>query len=104
MTGTVGRWVVRGHYPDGDVIEEYTTQADAEAAERRCLAQGVAVATIVPDHTGGVAPDRCSFCGKPRSAVARMVAGPAAPAGAGVAICNECVALCAEIMGAGPSA
>jgi ATP-dependent Clp protease ATP-binding subunit ClpX len=37
---------------------------------------------------------RCSFCGKPRSQVASLVAGPT-PA---VAICNECVALCAEIV------
>jgi ATP-dependent Clp protease ATP-binding subunit ClpX len=37
---------------------------------------------------------RCSFCGKPRSQVTSIVAGPT-PA---VAICNECVALCAEII------
>jgi ATP-dependent Clp protease ATP-binding subunit ClpX len=37
---------------------------------------------------------RCSFCGKPRSEVASIVAGPT-PA---VAICNECVDLCAEII------
>ena len=37
---------------------------------------------------------RCSFCGKPRSAVASIVAGPT-PA---VAICNECVELCGDII------
>ncbi|HEX4280779.1 MAG TPA: ClpX C4-type zinc finger protein [Solirubrobacteraceae bacterium] len=37
---------------------------------------------------------RCSFCGKPRSQVASIVAGPTPE----VAICNECVALCAEIV------
>ncbi|HTP19851.1 MAG TPA: ClpX C4-type zinc finger protein [Solirubrobacteraceae bacterium] len=42
------------------------------------------------------APIRCSFCGKPRSQVASIVAGPT-PA---VAICNECVELCAEIIAA----
>ncbi|HTT27330.1 MAG TPA: ClpX C4-type zinc finger protein [Solirubrobacteraceae bacterium] len=41
-----------------------------------------------------VEPIRCSFCGKPRSQVASLVAGPT-PA---IAICNECVALCAEIV------
>jgi ATP-dependent protease Clp ATPase subunit len=41
-----------------------------------------------------VEPIRCSFCGKPRTQVASMIAGPT-PA---VAICNECVALCAEIV------
>ena len=34
----------------------------------------------------------CSFCGKSQSQVKRMVAGP------GVYICDECVALCEEII------
>ncbi|HTZ94199.1 MAG TPA: ClpX C4-type zinc finger protein [Streptosporangiaceae bacterium] len=34
----------------------------------------------------------CSFCRKPPDAVAKMVAGP------GVFICNECVALCTELI------
>ncbi len=37
-------------------------------------------------------PIRCSFCGKPRSAVAQLIAGP------GVYICNECVATCNQII------
>lgn len=41
---------------------------------------------------GKAAGAACSFCGKPRSAVLRLVAGP------GVHICAECVALCAEIL------
>jgi ATP-dependent Clp protease ATP-binding subunit ClpX len=36
----------------------------------------------------------CSFCGKKRTDVEMIVCGPT-PA---VAICNECVELCAEIM------
>jgi len=47
-----------------------------------------------PGPRRAVEPIRCSFCGKPRSRVASMIAGPT-PA---VAICNECVALCAEIV------
>jgi ATP-dependent Clp protease ATP-binding subunit ClpX len=35
---------------------------------------------------------KCSFCGKAKSAVSRMIAGP------GVYICNECVGLCNEII------
>jgi hypothetical protein len=35
---------------------------------------------------------RCSFCAKPRSKVARLIAGP------GVYICNECVQLCNDIL------
>ena len=37
---------------------------------------------------------RCSFCGKRGTEVGKIVAGPT-PA---VAICNECVALCSQIM------
>jgi hypothetical protein len=37
---------------------------------------------------------RCSFCGKRGTEVGKIIAGPT-PA---VAICNECVALCAEIV------
>jgi ATP-dependent Clp protease ATP-binding subunit ClpX len=35
---------------------------------------------------------KCSFCGKSHNQVAKVVAGP------GVWICNECVALCNEIL------
>ncbi len=35
---------------------------------------------------------RCSFCGKPQSQVKRLVSG------SGVYICNECVALCQDIL------
>jgi hypothetical protein len=35
----------------------------------------------------------CSFCGKPNTQVANLVAGP------GVYICDECVALCQLIIG-----
>ncbi len=37
---------------------------------------------------------RCSFCGKPRDRVARMIAGPTLQ----VAICNECVELANEVL------
>ncbi len=35
---------------------------------------------------------RCTFCGKPSTDVARLIAGP------GVYICNECIGLCGEIV------
>lgn len=35
---------------------------------------------------------RCSFCGKTRDKVGRLVAGP------GVFICDGCVALCSEVL------
>jgi ATP-dependent Clp protease ATP-binding subunit ClpX len=39
----------------------------------------------------------CSFCGKEPDQVLRLIAGPD-----GVAICNECVSLCNEILSADP--
>jgi ATP-dependent Clp protease ATP-binding subunit ClpX len=36
---------------------------------------------------------RCSFCGKNQDQVRRLIAGPG-----GVYICDECVALCNEII------
>ena len=40
---------------------------------------------------------RCSFCGKRKDEVTRLVAGP------GVFICDRCVALCNEIISQPPS-
>lgn len=40
---------------------------------------------------------RCSFCGKGRDSVRRLIAGP------GVHICDECVSLCNEIIAGPPS-
>ena len=37
-------------------------------------------------------PKTCSFCGKSERKVLRVIAGP------GVAICNECIDLCNEIL------
>ncbi len=39
---------------------------------------------------------RCSFCGKTKDQVRRLVAGP------GVFICDECVALCNEVINETP--
>lgn len=45
-----------------------------------------------PTYSGGE-PPRCSFCGKSSDLVQRLIAGPD-----GVFICNECVALCDDIL------
>ena len=37
--------------------------------------------------------DNCSFCGKHKDAVAKLIVGPE------VAICNECVDLCTTLLG-----
>ena len=42
--------------------------------------------------------ERCSFCGKTQDKVRRLVAGP------GVFICDECIALCNEIVNVHPPA
>ncbi|MEG2643436.1 MAG: AAA family ATPase, partial [Eubacterium sp.] len=44
------------------------------------------------EFNDGINQVTCSFCGKTQSQVKRMVAGP------GVYICDECVALCEEII------
>src|SRR5437867_364107 len=45
-------WVVRGQYPSGDVVEEFGTEQEAQAAKQRHLAQGVAVAVASPAPPG----------------------------------------------------
>lgn len=53
---------------------------------------------MTSDTAPGTAPGKaaiqvnCSFCAKPSSAVAKVIAGP------GVYICNECIHLCNDIL------
>ena len=42
-------------------------------------------------------PNACSFCGKARDSVRRLIAGPGR-----IFICDECVRLCNEIIAEGP--
>lgn len=56
---------------------------------------GTEQSTSVPATPVGTVM-RCSFCGKPRESVRRLIAGPRQ-----VFICNECVDLCNEIMADG---
>jgi hypothetical protein len=91
----MSKWVVRGQYATGDVVEEFGSEAEARAAQQRHREAGVPVATLGPPPAGPVVPDRGSFCGKQRPQVSRLIAGPA---GAGVAICDQCVALCNAII------
>ena len=52
--------------------------------------------TFTPDSEGRLdsGPLRCSFCGKSQETVAHLVCGPTPD----VAICDECIALAAEIV------
>ena len=86
---------VRGHSSSGDVVETFATQAEAHDTVRRLRARGMPVATLDPAPPGTAAPSACSFCGKGRAQVGGLVAGPS---GSGVAICDQCVALCGELL------
>jgi ATP-dependent Clp protease ATP-binding subunit ClpX len=44
------------------------------------------------DREASISRMRCSFCGKDRDDVAKLISGP------GVFICNECVDLCNQIL------
>jgi len=50
-----------------------------------------------PRGAGRPATLNCSFCGKDKDSVIKLVAGP------GVYICNECIDLCNEILASGPT-
>ena len=60
----------------------YETVANATDA----ITEALANATGIDLATG------CSFCGKPRPKLRKLIAGP------GVYVCDECVALCVEIL------
>ena len=45
----------------------------------------------------------CDFCGKDQTEVAKIIDGPRVR-GDNIAICDECVALCAEIIATGDTA
>ena len=46
-----------------------------------------------PERAKRSAKYKCSFCGKPQNQVRRLIAGPSY-----VYICNECIALCNDIL------
>jgi len=90
----MAKWVVRGQYPTGDVVEEFDNQEEAHVAQERHRRQGVPVAVLSPAPEASV-PTHCSFCGKERHEVVRLIAGPTR---SGVAICDQCITLCNEII------
>ena len=57
--------------------------------ENKPVASGVRV-----EQTSDPRQLRCSFCGKRREQVKHLIAGPTPT----VLICNECIALCNEIL------
>jgi hypothetical protein len=93
-------WRLTTHTPDGPVVEEFEGRPAATAALERVLDQGFPV-TLDPSGWGLPLASRCSFCEKPRLSVERLRAGPA---GAGVAICDECIVEVSESLAAGSPA
>lgn len=70
---------------------------DASFAHHAAAYETVATATdtiteALANATGTDLAPGCSFCGKPRPKLRKLIAGP------GVYICDECVALCVEIL------
>ena len=65
---------------------EHAAAYDAVAAATDQITETLANATSIDLATG------CSFCGKPRPQLRRLIAGP------GVYVCDECVALCVDIL------
>jgi hypothetical protein len=70
---------------------------DASFAHHATAYDTVATATdtiteALANATGPELATGCSFCGKPRQQLRKLIAGP------GVYICDECVALCVDIL------
>jgi ClpX C4-type zinc finger len=71
--------------PEARCVEHARAYTAVGRAARQ-VADGLAGATSLELAAG------CSFCAKPREEVRRLIAGP------GVYVCDECVALCVELM------
>jgi ClpX C4-type zinc finger len=75
-------WQRRPHRPPAS--------ARLTAGSRRVYARLMFKRPRIPKWIDGSL--RCSFCGKAKSEVGKLIAGP------GVCICDECVGLCREII------
>ena len=94
-------WTVTAHGPTGSVAEHFDAEDTARRRADALLVAGTPV-TLHPPGAGPAGPVfryTCSFCGKHQQRVKRLIAGPG-----GVAICNECVALCQDIVSDEPPA
>ena len=71
--------------PDASFVEHAAAYETVAAATDQ-VTDALANAASIDLATG------CSFCGKPRAELRRLIAGP------GVYVCDECVALCVDIL------
>lgn len=81
---------------EGEILERHRARLRAEIAARRRALSQIPGAEEWTSRKEGEMSNRhieCSFCGKSHDQVERVIAGPKA-----VYICNECVALCNEIL------
>jgi predicted DNA-binding transcriptional regulator AlpA len=76
----------------GDVLASRTGRSGVDLTESLSVAIEAERARPPVSAAPSPATTACSFCGKPASAVAKLIAGPA------VYICNECVGLCDDIL------
>jgi predicted DNA-binding transcriptional regulator AlpA len=76
----------------GDVLASRSGRSGDELTQS--LAAAIEAEDARPPVSAAPSPTTmaCSFCGKPASVVAKLIAGP------GVYICNECVGLCDDIL------
>src|SRR5258708_6046312 len=85
----VGRTGLRRETPCRGVLGQLGVSIAVIKKELECY---ISPGTPRRRRRGKAAGLACSFCGKPRTAELRLVAGP------GVYICAECVGLCNEIL------
>lgn len=76
-----------------DRIETRIGEYERALAQLPCADDWCAITGKGDSMTDKSRDCRCSFCAKDRSEVRRMIAGPN-----GVFICNECVALCNQVI------
>jgi DNA-binding transcriptional MerR regulator len=88
------------HEATGELLAKHRQRVLGRMAELDCALKHIPTAEEWCDRTKKEFPVdtevqtyRCSFCGKDRSEIRRMIAGPNR-----VYICNECVDLCNEII------
>jgi hypothetical protein len=88
----VGKFLDSKTTPKRSEIARQLFQMGAALEETLKKAYGEKWDAHVPRFAEGSADENCSFCGKARKEVGKLIAGSA------VHICNECVHVCEEIL------
>ncbi len=88
-------WGVRADYPSKPIVDEFDTEAEAQAARQRHRATMESIAVTSHAPPGSVVPAGNSFNSQGRNPMGHLLAGPAS---ASIAICDHCLAKCNEIL------